>query len=547
MELDDPNALRARPTLDWRKEADSRRAAAVALTGIVLLGLALRLPLLLHYQYSPDELLQLVIADGRRVADVIARLAWEPHPPLTYVLRHYLLMVGRGVVIQRMFSLLPGMLLIWVANQIGCRIDGKRLGLTAATLTAVGPGQILLSQVSRPYAFAQLAIAVALWMSLASTETPSASWRRAWPFALASAVALCSEYTSAVAVAALDAGLLCGILVAKQRWQGLRSLAIALSAQGLVLGWCYLVHARFAAANGAFHWWHAWAGYLAGGGIGAAVLRIGPFCEYSFGFGIGWVWVVMLVLGIHRLARINACLAAAVSAALCIEVGASAVGLIPLGPVRQNSPCQPLAVLAVASGLVEAARLLGLLLREARAMRVIRVGIALSAFPVWASVVTDLSRFPYLIGEFPVSNEDFRVAFPRFERIDGSEIVITDESSISYVKFYDRPVVEHYGDAIERVDAHGVRYFLEPGDWGAHPERPCDLVRRALGQPPPGQRVWFLHLGWPENAIGPLARAAQSRGVIKSAVASGNCVLFAIPTAALARSGVCSPHAARLP
>src|SRR5262245_41925100 len=127
-----------------------RGLAPTILAAIVLVGLSLRMPLLIRYDFNPDEILQL-LRSSHSLTDIIHESRWEAYPPLADIIRHYMLAISESVTFQRLFGLIPGIAQILVSYRLGQCIRDKALGLAIAALTAISPACILLSQVSRSY------------------------------------------------------------------------------------------------------------------------------------------------------------------------------------------------------------------------------------------------------------------------------------------------------------------------------------------------------------------------------------------------------------
>ncbi|MCC7355551.1 MAG: glycosyltransferase family 39 protein, partial [Anaerolineae bacterium] len=99
----------------------------------------------LHWaRQSPGDILRVGLA-----------LEQDPHPPLYYLLLHYLTgALGESEIAVRSLSVLAGALLVFPMYGLGRRLVAQAPGLVAALLVALNPFLVWYGQEARMYALA---------------------------------------------------------------------------------------------------------------------------------------------------------------------------------------------------------------------------------------------------------------------------------------------------------------------------------------------------------------------------------------------------------
>jgi 4-amino-4-deoxy-L-arabinose transferase-like glycosyltransferase len=169
-------------------ESSGRPAAAALhrrelwlLAAIVVLGAAIRFSTLDQQSFWLDEATTWgIVSHGLgHVLSTVPRT--ESTPPLYYVLAWlWAQLFGTGEVGLRSFSALCGTLTIPVMWAVGRRLASERIGLAAASLTAVNPLLFWYSQEARTYALLVLLSALSLLAFLRALEEPSRGRLVAW-------------------------------------------------------------------------------------------------------------------------------------------------------------------------------------------------------------------------------------------------------------------------------------------------------------------------------------------------------------------------------
>lgn len=148
-----------------RRASRRRDAALIILLIVLILGLAtvLRVNQLGNQSLWADEGNSAAMAE-RSFGQIAFRTADDIHPPLYYwLLRAWVTTAGVGEAGLRSFSVLLGVLLVFIIIGLGMRLGGKLLGLVAGLIAAASPLQIYYSQEARMYMLATLLAALAVY------------------------------------------------------------------------------------------------------------------------------------------------------------------------------------------------------------------------------------------------------------------------------------------------------------------------------------------------------------------------------------------------
>ena len=207
-------------------------AAAWALAGIVALGVAVRFASLGLQSYHHDEVITAMRVVPGSFGDMLhAVKASESNPPLYYLLAWaWAKAFGTGEVGLRSLSTLFGAATVPVGYLIGRQLVSRRAGLVLAALIAVNPMLIWYSQEARSYVLLVFFGALALYFFVRALDTGRGRDLALW--ALASALALCSHYFAAFAIAIEGVWLLVAL---RARWRAALPALAAVGATGLAL------------------------------------------------------------------------------------------------------------------------------------------------------------------------------------------------------------------------------------------------------------------------------------------------------------------------
>jgi hypothetical protein len=104
-----------------------------------------------------DEIQFFIISQGNSLSEIWERARAEVHPPLVWILRHFLLMVSDDFMFHRLVSVVAGLGAVWAAYLLGKAILGKKpAGLTFAAAMAFMPVAVTSSITLRNYSFLML-------------------------------------------------------------------------------------------------------------------------------------------------------------------------------------------------------------------------------------------------------------------------------------------------------------------------------------------------------------------------------------------------------
>ncbi|HEU4393311.1 MAG TPA: glycosyltransferase family 39 protein [Solirubrobacterales bacterium] len=209
-----------------------RDNALWALAGLTALGIAVRFASLGVQSYHHDEVITAARVIPGSFTEMLGQVKGsESNPPLYYVLAWgWAKAFGTGEVGLRSLTALFGAATVPVAFLIGRELVNARTGLVAAALVAVSPMLIWYSQEARSYALLVFFGALALLFFARALRTRDG--RDLGPWALASALALCSHYFAVFAVAIEAIWLLVAL---RASWRPVLVAVGAVAAVGLAL------------------------------------------------------------------------------------------------------------------------------------------------------------------------------------------------------------------------------------------------------------------------------------------------------------------------
>ncbi len=210
----------------------TRTGALWVLAFLTALGAAMRFASLDVQSFHHDEVITAMRVLPGSLGDVMhAVKSSESNPPLYYVLAWgWVKAFGSDEVGLRSLTALFGTATVPLAYCIGTELAHRRAGLIAAALVAVSPMLIWYSQEARSYALLVFFCAASLLFFARALRTRSGRDLALW--ALASALALCSHYFAAFAVAIEALWLLVAL---RARWRVVLPAVAAVTAAGLAL------------------------------------------------------------------------------------------------------------------------------------------------------------------------------------------------------------------------------------------------------------------------------------------------------------------------
>jgi uncharacterized membrane protein len=190
--------------------SSARWLLLMAIGALVVVGLFLRVWGLWDFSLSPDEALTLLISSEPTISEVLDFGAQHPHPPLRYILLHFMLYISDGVLFLKSIAYLPGVALVPVFFLLGRRTAGTASGITMATLATFSYAGLLLSEVLRTYMLGTFFISVGLCAFFAYIQEERT--RYLYIYSASMTLGLLSHYFTILPVAAVCLVWLCRIV-----------------------------------------------------------------------------------------------------------------------------------------------------------------------------------------------------------------------------------------------------------------------------------------------------------------------------------------------
>jgi len=236
---------------------------------VLVLALAVRLFHIGDRVLWFDEAVSLLVAKAS-VPDIVAAAQDDTHSPVYYLALHFW---PRGELAGRGFSAVCGVLTVALVFLIGRKFGGITAGAIGAGLMALCPLHVWYSQEVRMYALQALLVTASWWLLFLALD--SRCWRCWTAYAVAAALSLYAQYTSAFALVAQ------GICVLWLRRDALRPWLLAQAGVALLFAPCVplFVHQL---VGGTFGFWldkFMWDAPLRFFGLlsGAIIRRPGPY------------------------------------------------------------------------------------------------------------------------------------------------------------------------------------------------------------------------------------------------------------------------------
>jgi hypothetical protein len=169
----------------------------------------------------------------------------DAHPPLFYVLTHYLIgWVHLPATQYRLFTAPFGLLTIIATWAVGRRFFGAYGAAAAALITAVAPGLLEADRIYRMYAPLAALIALSWWLLIAASD---AQTRRRWPLWIGYACcAVALPYVHYLGALTVAAQTFYALAAMRERWPALAGSGAAAIA---FLPWLWALKIQFAAGG----------------------------------------------------------------------------------------------------------------------------------------------------------------------------------------------------------------------------------------------------------------------------------------------------------
>ncbi len=184
-----------RPTLQVASShpVSAQRATLAVVGGLTIVSLLIRLSHLDYQSLWLDEGYTLLFS-GMPLSKLLAVGGAHEHPPLYYLLVHFLMQAHQSYLVPRFISALAGSLSIPVLYALGTRMFNRGVGLAAAALLAVSPFHFWFSDDGRAYELAGLLVLLSYLLLFRALDRPRVG---AWvAYGVALVACLYTEYTT---------------------------------------------------------------------------------------------------------------------------------------------------------------------------------------------------------------------------------------------------------------------------------------------------------------------------------------------------------------
>jgi hypothetical protein len=537
----------------------ARRTAAAAkanrnllLAALLAAGGFVRVWTLQDYAPNTHEMQFLNIARADTLAEVFRRSLFEVHPPLLYMLRHYLLLLAPGLFVHRLLSVAAGLLSVFGVYRVGLLLRGEAVGLFSALFMSFFAIEISDSMMLRDYVFFTPPMLGAFYYFIRYRR--GLQRRDLAGFAVLTFLAAAMNFSGFLVAAAcgFDQGL--RLLKARK----LRDLAVfclsyvplALQAAAVYVffmapGTSGPMWERMFRINGlafdtpaerlpntleqAFLLFVPFAGLPGLGAMGPWWLRTGLLLAGTLAF------LALEAFGLRRIAREEPALGRFILILWLVALAASLAGIYAFSASRHVSFLLPFLILPLGYALEPLAA-------PALHARKTAVGAA-AAILAFGLALGGSGLYPGFEDELSLKNAELSRAQDILARkLAKGDVIVTGKVGAYFylldAKDGGKTPYDSYGDI---PDYHGARVFA-PFDppFAAHEDwrsfRASVAARFRHGDVAPGARVWFVMYGWQSDeilrlfacpALRPELRDFYSRpGVLMFNVAGGRFAAF---------------------
>jgi Dolichyl-phosphate-mannose-protein mannosyltransferase len=228
------NTLAPRRSYDW-----------VGLAAAIVVGSAALFWNLTRSSPSLDEAFSLHMGSFPLAGLIDNVVHNDAHPPLFYLLTHYLIgWVHLPASQYRLFTAPFGLLTIVATWAVGRRFFGAYGAAVAAMVTAVAPGLLEADRIYRMYSPLAALIALSWWLLIVATDLQT---RRRWlPWIGYAACAVALPYLHYLGTLTVAAQSLFALAAIRERWPALAASAAAALA---FLPWLWALKVQFAAGG----------------------------------------------------------------------------------------------------------------------------------------------------------------------------------------------------------------------------------------------------------------------------------------------------------
>ncbi len=500
-------------------EISLRRPTVIIVGLLTLAGLFVRIWGLWNYYPTPDEALVLGLSSQPTLPRLLAESFHHPHPPLRYIVLHYLLYFSDNLFFLRSIAIIPGVAMIPIFFILGRRTAGTASGIAMAAIAAFGHAGMMLSEVLRAYVMGALFVSVGLTSFFAYAQDQRS--KHLVFYSAAMALGLLSHFSTMLPLTAICVVWAALVVRSNQKLKmGLTALAanLPVGAIALTTYWFHL------SSRNPGRWWltlhegrmgSEYPASLAGFIVNTLRLFHYLFLPQQawgllllFGGGLGVLWVTRRRV-IEWVILLTICL----NVVLTIELK------YPFGGVRQSFFLLPLISISIGAAVqygwdLARSLLVGVKVPDVhrwatahqRALGLVMValfslGVATASFEIAHSDFLR-HRFGRGKGELPVMQEDVNQALSFLKgHMKTGDVILAERQVMLYAELAGGRAPVFEADGISKIRFEGLylyRYDLDYGFFLDSRERIYTSIERlihhvnARGE----SKIWVVSIGW---------------------------------------------------
>jgi hypothetical protein len=495
----------------------NRLLLIITLCWLVSIGLFIRVWGLWEYQLSPDEYLSLLVSRGETFSQLWESASFHAHPPLQYLILHYLMELSRNAIFLKSISIIPGLGLIIVFFFLGKKVSGVYSGISMAFLATFSFAAILLSEVIRPYSILLLFLSTALWFFFSYIMNSDKKYLYGYIFFMI--LAINSHYSAVIPVTASSAVLVIRMAMKKKTLREYFKIFVIHLPLIFIIGMLYIFHVSHLMNNPDLQETLI-EGYLQTYyplNLLEWIYNLYDFIGYLF-LPPNAAWIIILTMlgcvALWKTSRID--ILAVIILTSIINITLVAIKKYPFGGTRQSIYLLPMVALLVGASIqyvVDSAanalrqfNLRGKYLWIETHKDIILKTVFICLIASTLILTLAFKKSEYLRryrgpswAEFPLKRDPYAKAMDYLRnKVEQSDIILSNHQTVQYLIFESRQTHKPDAEQLFKISHQGLDYYYinrfkyETFEqlWEAFHILSKNMELKE------SQRIWLVNIGW---------------------------------------------------
>ncbi len=475
------------------------------LGALICFGAALRLTTLHDFAINPDEAMFVQTAAIPDLKGLWETSLYHAHPPGSYLVYHYMMVISDHVTWLRLPSFLSGLYLIIPAFYLGRRLLGEGGAVMFAVFVCFSPALIELSSVCRNYTMMFAFLLTGLWMFVRYLE--QGQRRDLLLFSLCFFCTLFYLYSAVVPFTGLYIWWGVKWLVESRKPKELIVIILTALPFGLMAILMYTLHVKPFSDMRAGSYATSWMEAQFDASPVRFISNTVDLYQYQFSEALGQVFAVMGFLGLFELIRkrswnVLAFLVLPFAIAYLLQT----IQKLPYGGTRHTTYLFPYSMALAGYGLRGFVPAVSQMLSRWKELNLQRTNrffvlLLLSVYAIIASIqeftLSERQELPVRLNELRQAVEILQLeAYP-------DDIVVLDEQSSLVLSCHFDELSEWYwntepvrfeGKQVDYYYIPHTRWYFKPAQFIYAAEQSVEAFELS-----DVRKVWTIHAGWEEQ------------------------------------------------